>query len=302
MPPLLNIPVPVSDLRAQQIGSRIRIEFSIPRLTSEGQIFRNLDRVELRLGEGGGGEFDANAWAAQARLVEGFATGNGTVTHEVPAAEWAGKEIILGARVHADNGRDSGWSNFVVLPVLPPVATPANLAAHAIPQGVRVTWSTQADSFRVFRRSPDEKDFVEVATVVTPEWVDAATEYGKRYEYRVQAAAKAGQGVALSEISPSISIVPADTFAPSVPTALRAVSSTGSIEFLWERSPEPDVASYRVYRTSGNQPWTQIGETAGAPAFSDREAARGMTWRYAVSALDRVGNESAKSEPVEVTY
>ena len=69
----------------------------------------------------------------------------------------------------------------------------------------------------------------------------------------------------------------------------------------WTRSPESDLASYFVYRAQGTAPYARIGEPAKLPVFTDTAVQHGQTYHYAVSAVDRKGNESARSAPADVT-
>jgi len=59
---------------------------------------------------------------------------------------WTGKELILAVRVTAGNGKQTGWSNLVVVPV---IATPArpNAVTRLRAQGVHLTWRAPGDNF-----------------------------------------------------------------------------------------------------------------------------------------------------------
>jgi fibronectin type 3 domain-containing protein len=43
-----------------------------------------------------------------------------------------------------------------------------------------------------------------------------------------------------------------------------------------------------------------LAETGESPSYSDRAMKSGTTYRYAVTAFDKLGNESEKSAPVTV--
>jgi hypothetical protein len=300
MPPLLNIPKPVTDLRAIEHGDRIVVTFSPPRLTTEGVALKRLGRLELRAGPGPEGAFHPDAWASAAKVWQ-IPADPQQGRFEIPAGDWIGKEIILGIKAFGTNQRDAGWSNLVALAVVPPLARPADLRAAAVPQGVRLSWTGQAPSYRIFRRGPGEQSPLEIATTDKPEWVDASTEYGKTYQYSVQAFRSAGHSSAESEISPPVEIVPKDTFPPAVPAGLKAIAGSQTIELAWDRNPESDLAGYRVYRAEGNGAWTRVAAAVTSPAYSDRKIESGKRYRYAVTAYDRLDNESPRSEPVEVT-
>ncbi len=125
-------------------------------------------------------------------------------------------------------------------------------------------------------------------------YTDATIEYGKTYEYLVQAVEKTGNSYAESDLSDVKTIKPLDTFAPAVPAGLSAIPGARTIELKWDRNVEKDFASYRVYRDG-----KKVMEDLTAAAWSDRDAQPGTKYQYQVSAVDTAGNESTKSPPVE---
>jgi hypothetical protein len=298
LPPLLHIPRPVADLRAVQRADRVIVEFTVPTLTTEGAVLKQLGRLELRAGPGPEGSFSADAWASTAKVWD-VPAGLEAGRFEIPAADWVGREIVLAMKAFGANGRDAGWSNLVVLSVAPPLGRPQDLKAAAVREGVRLEWKASAPSYRVFRRGPGEKQASEVARTDRPEWVDTSTEYDKPYLYRIQAFQQAGSSTAESQVSDWAEIVPKDTYAPTVPSGVKAIAGARTIELAWERGAEPDLAGYRVYRSEGDGPPSRVAETL-APTYSDVRVESGKRYRYAVSSFDALGNESSRSEPVEI--
>jgi fibronectin type 3 domain-containing protein len=93
-----------------------------------------------------------------------------------------------------------------------------------------------------------------------------------------------------------------DVSAPATPTGLAALPREGGIEILWGPSAEPDLAGYRVYRTSPGGPPQKIADLEpNRASWLDTTAARGVDYRYAVTAFDQAGNESPPTEPVEAS-
>src|ERR1019366_1053796 len=187
LPPLANIPPKVSDLAALQRGGRIIVQFTIPATTTEGHPIPPPLRLDLRVGTAD--HFEEHQWAAAARQIPPGAIANGVARYEIPAADWTGKELILGVRAVAGNGKQSGWSNFVVVPVVAPPEKPGGIAPTVTQQGVHLAWRARGTDFRVFRKA-DDGGFAPVANVQMPEWTDTATEFGKRYTYLVQTIVK----------------------------------------------------------------------------------------------------------------
>jgi fibronectin type 3 domain-containing protein len=74
------------------------------------------------------------------------------------------------------------------------------------------------------------------------------------------------------------------------------IASTNANELSWERSTEADLKHYRVFRDG-----QLLADAVEVPAYTDRTAESGKKYSYAVSAVDTYGNESPKSQPVEIT-
>jgi hypothetical protein len=298
LPPLMNIPAR-GDVTAVQRGSNIVVHVVLPTLTTEGVVIKQGVRLDLRIGAKTAGPFNASAWAAGAKAVGGASTANGIAEYRIPAAEWVGKQVLIAVKVIGANGRDAGWSIPAELSVVAPPEQPRDLSAEAVPQGVRLTWQGAGNTFAVFRRGRDEKDFQPLGRSPKPEYVDATAEFGKPYTYVVQSVVKVAEGEAQSDLSNEAALTPLDTFAPSAPAGLTAVPSTASIELAWERSTEPNVVGYRVYRALGNGPLELLADAQVLPAYSDHKIEAGKTYRYAVSAVKSNKKESKLSEPVE---
>ena len=300
LPPLLNIPETVEDLAAVQRGSKIIVQFTLPTLTTEKVVIKPPVVWDLRAGERGAGDFQIEDWAARAQPLDNATVENGRVRCEAAAASWIGKDVVLAVRITGARGRPSAWSNPVTLAVIAPPVIPTAVKAEDVPEGVRLTWSGAGPAYRVFRRAPGEEGFTVAANTSAREFVDPATEYGQTYRYGVQAIAKSGAGEVESEMSSVASIVPRDRFPPATPSGLTAVPATNSIELAWERAKDTDLAGYRIYRAAAGGEFEKIGETAETPSYSDRRIESGKQYRYAVSAFDKTGNESRRSEPIDV--
>jgi len=295
----MNIPSRTGDLAAVERGPEIVARFTVPAMTTEGVLRKQAVRLDLRIGPKPAGPFNPDLWALSAKPVPGGTVENDLAQYKIPAAEWIGRDVALAAKVIGANGRDAGWSKPVFLTVVPPPEQPAELRAAAVAQGVYLTWRAAGNLFAVSRRGPDETDFTALARSDKPEWTDATAEFGKTYRYFVQTIAKAGEGEAQSGLSQEVQITPVDTFPPAAPAGLTAVPSTASIELVWERNTEPNIAGYRVYRALGNAPWERLADTQELPTYSDRKIESGKTYRYAVSAVKRNGLESPMTAPVE---
>ena len=295
--PALNIPTRVGDLTAVERGDKIQIRFTIPPLTTEGLAIKNIGSIDLRIGPSDGSAFQVDEWAASAKNITVTAPVEpGPVEASAPAGEFIGKQVVVAVRLSNIRGRLSAWSNLVIVPVETPLPVPTALEATAVAEGVRVAWTApNENAFRVFRKTGEEKEATVVGTSDKPEYVDSTTEYGKTYEYSVQATHEKAE----SEIAGPASVTPKDIFPPRVPTGLTASVGVGAVELAWERNSEPDFKQYRVYRSEEGGPFVKIAEGLESPNYSDRKVAAGKHYRYQVTAEDQSTNESKPSDPVE---
>ncbi|HKW99964.1 MAG TPA: hypothetical protein VJN43_19645 [Bryobacteraceae bacterium] len=300
LPPQLHIPQHVTDLAAGEHGGQIELTFTLPTHTTDGMVIDRPLTFEIGIGESPV-PFRLDAWEAGVRRLNGAPSGKPTVLYAVPAADWVGKLVVIAVKILGANGRDNGWSNLVTLSVVPPLAAPAELQVNSAADGVHLAWRSDAPRFRIYRRVDDEPKAATLAETEHAEYTDATAEYGKAYHYAVEAIRTERDVRASSEPSAEVTTTPVDTFPPSVPSALAALASTGSIELVWNRDTEPDLAGYRVYRAVGDGPFEKLAETQQSPSYSDRNIQPGRKYRYAVSAFDNAGNESRRSAPVDVT-
>jgi hypothetical protein len=298
-PPRANVPAAIQKLDAWQRGANIVTRFDVPKKTTEGEDIKPPLKMDLRIGPGGE-PFNVDEWAARARRVEGGKTLNGVATFEASTAELVGREVVAAVRVAGANGKFSDWSNYAIVEVVPTPEQPADLRAVATPQGVRLTWSAKGQAFRIYRRTGDEANSTAVATVDRPEWLDADTDFGKRYAYSVETFAKLGRDKeARSEVSSEIAITPQDEFPPAAPTGLHANAAPNSIELIWEPNAEAFLGSYRVYRAVGSGAFQKLADIGMIPNYSDRAVEPGKTYRYQITAMSRTGHESPRSAAAE---
>lgn len=299
LPPALKIPKAVADLTARQIGPALEVKFTLPKETMEGLELQGLGAVELKIGPAPT-PFVANAWSDAAKVVDVKGRVDEEVSVSIPAADWAGQEVALGVRASNPKGRVSAWSNFVRLKVVPVVEKPGNVRAVATAEGVLVEWSDamgpRAVEWKVYRQGAKDAEPIEVATVKERRYVDPGAEYDLDWKYTVEGR----EGDAASLRSDPVTIRPEDKFPPAAPQGLSALAGANAIQLSWERNTEPDVAKYFIYRAQGPGLLVKIAESPGAANYRDDSVASGRTYRYAVTAVDKKGNESPKSQTIEL--
>ena len=288
LPPAVNVPLPVKDVHAAQIGDRMVVEFTQPLETTEGLKIRRLGGLDVRVGK-------KDEPIDKGKPVDAKVSDTGVVKMEVPVKDWVGQDVVVGVRTTNPKGRASGWSNLVALHVAAPPAVPTGLKADSDPLGARLAWTGSSPSYRVFRRLPDDKEGVQIGEPTEATFRDETAEYDKKYVYWVVAV----DGGARSVESAVLEFMPNDTFAPEAPKGLTSIIGPVSVELAWESNTEADLRGYRVYRSLGGGALERLAEVA-SPAFSDKKPVAGKKHSYTVTAIDKHDNESAKSAAVEV--
>ena len=289
LPPALNIPSRVTDLRAVEFGDKILAEFTLPPLTTEG-LALNVDAVAKSTQTVNENEHAVRQSAEGVKKSSealGSLTGLLDVNH--PGTRVVAIVLIAAAVL--------AYALLLGLVITAPLEHPTGLKAENVERGVQLTWRGTGPRYRVFRSAGDENP-ERLADTDQPQYLDESRQFGTLYRYLVQAIS--GE-LTQSELSEPISITPMDIFPPAVPAGLTAVSSTNTIELAWERNTEPDFKGYNVYRSAEGGPLEKIASLIEAPTYSDRQIEPAKKYRYTVSAVDLTGNESQRSEVAEAT-
>jgi hypothetical protein len=298
LPPLANIPSSITDLAARQRGGDIIAHFTLPAFTTEHIAIKDPLTLDLRVGvwpENVGVE----TWAANAKRIPPPKTTGAIATYLIPSGEWAGKEVVIAARTLGENGKDSEWSNYVILPVVPTPQQPQDLKGESTATGVRLTWRAAGEHFRVQRKVGDSAQYAVVAPDLTQhEFADNQTTPGTTYSYLVQTIVPLGGGKEAESELTELRITP-EAPPPAAPTNLMAVPAPNSIELTWDAAAG-EVVGYRIYRAAGPGDLEKLADGNGIPTYSDRAVEHGKTYRYAVSAVDQQGREGPRSAIKEV--
>lgn len=271
--------------------------------------------------------------AGSERLMPGAKV---TYVDHLPAALETGAPRLLtyAVRVYGPYKRLDGYSNraTVVAGAAPPAV--GAVTAQTRPDGVVLQWQPKAPEpgmeMRMVRtlvppqgkatktnsqknpmmgEGPVARQVLEVSLAKhdAGQALDKHARLDHVYKYVLQRVVKLkvhGESAELAGVkSEPVTVDAKDVFPPSVPQGLAAVADAeaGSIDLSWEPSPQADVAGYIVYRRSNGGAWQRIspeGKLATAPAWSDTTARRGVRYEYSVAAVDRDGNQSAKSSSV----
>ena len=123
---------------------------------------------------------------------------------------------------------------------------------------------------------------------------------GKVYRYFVRASATEPPLFMESEDSDVVEVQAKDMFAPAAPSGLVSIAAESSISLTWDSNTEADLAGYRVWRrVEGESDFKLLTpQPILANAFSDAKVEKNKRYDYAVTAVDKAGNESSRSKSI----
>lgn len=318
LPPLLEIPAPVKDLTAAQVGEHLDVEWSRPSLTTEGTRAQRLARVEVYA-----------SFYPQSTPAPGFPDISDLLAtipaRSIPESEdrmrltirldasRPGTQAVIAVKAFNERNRDAGFSNVVTLPIANLPQPPTALDAQVTERAVRLAWQPAAqsafggaaspvDGYQVFRREVTQPaPGMMIGEAQDSAYDDASFEFEHTYVYSVRAFVKRGGALAVTPFSAPAQVLVTDRFPPRAPQDVRAVATPGAVEIAWSPNDEPDLAGYFVYRSEGGE-FTRLNpEPLRIPVYRDATVQPGARYRYHVRAADRKGNQSEPSEEVSIT-
>ena len=327
VPPTARIPQPPRDLVARQSGERVVLRWTLPRLNTDGSRLPGPPRLEIHRAFLDDPQPSSEAFAAAARLafalpgsvVAGFLHNDIVVFPDVLGApllgERAGKYAVYGVRAVNEKKQDAGFSNLVAVRVYPVPETVTGLLSRVTERAIELRWTPPRRTsggapleaiagYLVYRSDTGEEgSFVLHGTAASARYEDTQFRFGARYFYRVRTLAQYDADTVESESSASLEVVARDLFPPPVPANLVAVGGAARVDLTWDASPAPDTAGYILYRAlAAEGSFERVTPSLlNLLSFADTAALPGVTYYYAVTAVDRDGNESPRSAPVAVT-
>ena len=328
--PELRLPLAATALRAMIDEDTIVLSWTNPQARGDGSSLRDLTAVRLYRRED-----DEGAPLKPAMLSSGRVVGYDEIAAirlDAPApavvkndvVQWvdrrglaAGRRYVYVVTATDSLGRTGAPSERLAVPFLSAPRPPGTVRVSPGDRQVMLSWDTPT---ALADGSPVAGQLVYVVlrgagsdgplSPVTPtglsgtSYTDTGLDNDGEYRYAVRAVRVDPRVVAVGAPSKPVTAMPVDTTPPRPPTDLIVVPAPGAARLAWRASPEEDVALYAVYRATGTGGFTRIGTAlAGTTTFIDRDVRPGVTYRYAVTALDRARkpNESGRSAEVAVT-
>ena len=331
--PSLKLPDPVTDLSAERTGNQVTLTWTMPKKNTDKLLIKENVQARVCRKEGIGPCVTAGADVTLGPSADGV------FNETLPAALASGtpRPVTYFVELKNRKGRSAGLSNEAEILAGVAPAPVRGLSAENRKAGVALHWAANASGteetvIRLHRKlltsqalkaktqdnltapPPEAVDQnLVVADAQAGQAIDKDIRLGETYEYRAQRVARftiGGESLELAgPLSDAVRIEAADVFPPAVPTGLAAVATAAedgraaAIDLSWQANADSDLAGYRVYRLKDDGTWQRISPVGPliGPGFHDEHVEAGHTYRYAVTAIDQTGHESARSEPTEET-
>lgn len=235
---------------------------------------------------------------------------------------WSDRDLQYGriyayrVRVESVRGGVSAFSPEVIAAPLMTVSRPGNPKAAAADGLVNLTWAavtSRADGSRhdgfvgynIYRGTAPGRYGprpVNSEPLRTTSYRDTAVENGKTYYYMLRAVDSPVPPWRESADSEETAATPTDQTAPKAPSGLTAVPGIGRVFLTWNENNEADVNGYHVYRAEKGGKYGRLtAEPIKRTTYSDETPRAGAAYLYAVTAIDRAGNESPRSREEQAT-
>lgn len=185
-----------------------------------------------------------------------------------------------------------------------PPPTPTEFKAEPLPQGnaVKLSWAlqpeTETEGFRLFFRKNQSGNFTLLGEFDKSEddYTHDNLNDDQIYYYKLQAYDIVPN---FSPYTPILSVTPSDILPPSKPRGVRIdVVKTGrALRISWQPNDDDDIDGYRVYRSFEGGDYERImAVDLNTTSIINTGLKDKMTYRYYITALDEVPNESDRSD------
>jgi len=314
------MPAPITDLRYHLDEKGVELSWSYPRSTVEGdRLPYRIEKFELLRAVIPSKDYcpDCPIPFGPSIEITAESSDKGKVSYQETLLR-PNHRYVYRVRSKAGWFVSSDDSNTVSVVWDTPLQAPANFRIEEADKTLTLRWqpptglldgTTVSDPIRyqVSRSTDSGETFTEMPGELIDGLVytDKGLRNSKAYLYKVRAMRLHDGTVAAGMASPALSGVPRDLTPPAPPQKVRAVATSEGVKIIWETVAEPDLAGFRIYRRSAQNPTPErIGEVGGAGlSFLDAKPPKGRgLWYYSVTAFDQAKPANESTSSLEATY
>ncbi len=331
LPPLPKVIQEVEVFDISQRGERLLLEWENPTAFVNGSSLPEVSEVEIWFfeveKEGAGNkkparnEFDKRATLLVSLKQEEFSrfrvkTEEGSVRLVYPfkltKRHFQMDSLIFSLRVKAKKRRKSEFSPLLTVQPRMLSLPPRSVKAAIFQDRIEVSWlpaernldqSSPAafKGYNVYRAEgnlPPRR--LNSQLIKDTKYSDKDFLIGNVYRYIIRASATESSPFMESDNSEVLEVKAEDSFPPAVPSGLVSIVAGDFVSLTWDENRDEDIAGYRVWRREegGDEFVLLTPQPIAENAFNDTAVEKNKRYHYAVTAQDRSGNESQKSESV----
>ncbi|MFQ6108538.1 MAG: fibronectin type III domain-containing protein [Candidatus Aminicenantales bacterium] len=334
-PPLFKIPQKIETFYVIQRGDRIRLRWVNPAVYTDGSPLEGFGKVEIWLVEEErslreeGSHFkeekiSEEEFLKKARLLASI---QGEELSQYRAEEKEApiryqyffnldkdfllKKYVFGMRIKDRKKRTSAFSKFLALKPVVLSLPPQCVKAYVHRDRIEIMWDAPETNFdgssppnikgyNIYRSEKDgSPQLINSELLEDTSYEDKDFVFGSTYSYFVRASGTESPPYFQSDNSETIEVQTKDTFPPDPPQGLVLIKGKDFISLSWDMNREKDLDGYRVWRKEegGAEFHLLTADPIRENTFTDSEVEKNKKYIYSVTALDKDGNESNKSEP-----
>lgn len=284
LPPFVRIPQAASDLSVSQSAYDVRFQWTSPALNVDQSASTDLAFAEI---------------LADDVLLERIeAVAGETQGFQIDARDLSRVSRVYQMRFVTEEGRVSDLSNGVEFTVVDVPEGSGSPQAAVDQAAVRLEWDppfrnpSLASHYRVYRSGE-----LIAAEIRGESFEDTSFDEGAEYTYQIVPVREIDGRLIEGVRYDPLTVVAVDRTPPGPPSDPTALNFPGGAFLRWAPNPETDLASYRVHRQGEDGQVTSVGESR-TTGYEVEGAVAGEV--YAISAVDRSGNESDRSASVTI--
>jgi hypothetical protein len=321
LPPLVRFPQTAENVSVVQKADQIILTWQNPTAYEDGSTLSMIERIEIWIFEGitaeeaetaeiPVAEFEQTA-ELLATITEDQIQKSMVYSYDLSGKDYLSKKYTFGLRVK-DKKRYSPFSVLVSMkPMILPLP-PTEVVAAVFPDRIEITWNPPIENrdkssppnvkgYNIYR-SEGETELQRLNAGLTEgeKYEDRNFVFGQTYRYSVRASATDTSPYFESEDSEGMEILAKDTFAPEPPKGLISVAGQAVLAISWDANAEEDLEGYQVWRREEEATEFRLltPDPIKESAYNDKAIEKGKMYAYAVTALDKDGNESQKSKTI----
>jgi hypothetical protein len=303
----------------EQIGSKIKLEWSFPRLLLDKKTTMDMNQVKkIRIFHSEKKippkKFRKKSSVILKTNIQNVQKKNQSYWVEIPfKTKNLHKKTHYFALRYTLNRKKSPLSPIQTIQTMIPIQPIKDLSLTKENKIIKLKWSkpilniskkpvAYIRGYKIYRKVPGRKYFevLNREDVLQEYYEDADTGLDGDYFYYVSSIYS--QNIQ-SDPSNTVSVVIKDIFPPDPPANLVAFRAEDSIFLTWESVKDRDFSYYKIFRKSTTEGEFKIlVKKVSNNYFKDKNVNRGTLYSYFVTAVDNKGNESKNSNRVQERF